>query len=138
MSAFIGGQGGRRTQSPKEQLAEFMLEWSAAIVSNDVTKMGAFTTEDWVLIDRPGAITREAFHRVVSDGSLRHHSMDHDILDIRCIDRLAIVRTHGRNTATFNGEPVRADEWTTNILLDDGNQWRCMLTQLTPMAGDPG
>ena len=132
-----GAQAGNRPQPSEERLADFMVEWSAAIVSNDVMRIADFNTADWVLIDRPGAITRGAFHRVVSDGSLRHHTMEHEILDIRWLESVAIIRTHGRNTATFNAKLVQADEWTTNILVDDGDRWRCMLTQLTPTADPP-
>jgi ribosomal protein S18 acetylase RimI-like enzyme len=43
-----------------------------------------------------------------------------------------VVRTHGRNTGSFQGRPIEADEWTTNLLIDGPEGWRCVLTQLTP------
>lgn len=125
-------RGGSHEVRAEEELTQFMLEWSAAIVTNDVARIEAFTTHDWVLIDGPGAITRESFHLAVGGGLLQHHTMEHDVLAVTLREGFAVVRTHGRNTATFDGEGIEADEWTTNILLDDGDQWRCMLTQLTP------
>jgi uncharacterized protein (TIGR02246 family) len=114
-------------------LEDFMHRWARAIVTNDVDQIAPFVTDDWLLIDTPGAVTRDAFHKVVASGVLRHTTMTHDVLDIRPLGPdVAILRTHGHNTAEFQGEPVEADEWTTNILVRRPDGWRCMLTQLTP------
>lgn len=119
-----------------QQLEMFIHQWADGIVSNDVARLEEFTTEDWVLIDRPGTISRETFHNVVRSGTLEHHWMTHDVLEIKTCGEVAIVRTRGRNTASFNGELVSADEWTTNLLTWHGDRWRCFLTQLTPTTSD--
>lgn len=118
------------------QLEMFIHHWADGIVSNHVTQLEEFATEDWVLIARPGAISREKFHDVVRSGALQHHDMTHEVLDIRMCGEVAIVRTHGRNTASFDGELLSADEWTTNLLTWQEGRWRCSLTQLTPLAAD--
>lgn len=123
----------RRHGHDDRALATFLDRWAEAIVSNDVEQMACFTTQDWVLVDTPGTITRDAFHGAVASGQLRHHWMSHEVLDIRrCGDEIALVRTHGRNAGTFQGKRIAADEWTTNILVREAGQWRCVLTQLTP------
>lgn len=58
-----------------EEIADFVHRWAEAIASNDVEQMSPFTTDDWILIDKPGVTTREAFHGVVASGMLRHDSM---------------------------------------------------------------
>lgn len=121
---------GRVTEEP----AGFMHRWTAALLSNDVKELSAFTTEDWVLIDTAGRIPRERFHAVVMSGELQHHTMVHDIIDVTRVGGVAIVCTHGRNTATFRGTPVEADEWTSNVLVLHDEGWRCILTQLTPRS----
>lgn len=115
-----------------EEPANFIHAWANAIVSNDVAQMAPFTSEDWVLIDQPGVITRQAFHRVVADGVLQHTTMTHEILGVSRYGQVAVVLTHGTNTAVFEGTAVHADEWTTNILVAGDGGWRCVLTQLTP------
>lgn len=115
-----------------EDPAEFMHRWTAALLSNDVEQVSAFTTEDWVLIDTVGPIPRERFHAVVDGGELQHHTMAHDIIDVIRVGEVAIVYTHGRNIATFRGGPIEADEWTSNVLVPHDAGWRCILTQLTP------
>lgn len=116
----------------EENLADFVHHWAQAIVSNDVAQMAPFTTDDWILIDKPGVVTRDAFHDVVASGLLRHDTMTHDVLGIQRLGPVAIVRTHGRNTGVFDGSAIEADEWTTNILVRTDSGWQCMLTQLTP------
>lgn len=124
---------------PSKQAAEdgvlesFVHRWASAIVANDVEQMERFVTDDWVLIEKPGVISRDTFHGLVADGVLRHTTMSHDILDIRHLGPgVAVVRTHGRNAGSFQGDLIEADEWTTNILVRSPEGWRCALTQLTP------
>lgn len=124
---------------PDGELEQFIHRWADAIVTNDVTKMERFTTGDWILIDRPGLITRDAFHQVVRSGQLRHNSMTHEVLGIDRHGPIAVIRTRGRNTGEFQGNPIKADEWTTNLLVEGADGWRCFLTQLTPATPtDPG
>ncbi len=114
-------------------IERFFDQWSAAIVSNDVDRIAAFTTEDWILVDRPGVITRDGFHAVVSTGELQHTSMEHEILEVRHHGEVTVVLTRGRNTAIFRGETHQADEWTSNLLIEEPGGLRCVLTQLTPV-----
>lgn len=117
---------------PEADLAGFVHRWADAIVSNDVDRMAAFTTADWILIDQPGAISRETFHRVVANGQLRHEHMTHEVLGVDRHGPVVVVRTHGRNTSSFQGRLNTADEWTTNLLVETPDGWRCAMTQLTP------
>ncbi|TRY17314.1 nuclear transport factor 2 family protein [Tessaracoccus rhinocerotis] len=116
------------------ELASFVHRWAEAIVTNDVERIAPFTTEDWILVDRPGPISRQAFHDVVASGNLRHDDMIHEVLGIDRFGAVAVIRTRGRNKAWFRGEAIEADEWTTNLLLQGPDGWRCFLTQLTPRS----
>lgn len=127
----------RDEDARRAQVSEFMTHWAHAIVSNDAEQIDAYTTVDWALVDRGGVITRQAFHEVVASGALRHSSMSHEVLAIREIGDALLVLTHGRNTASFHGQQVEADEWTTDVLVGHGGGWRCAFTQLTPRAA-PG
>jgi uncharacterized protein (TIGR02246 family) len=115
------------------EVATFVHRWAAAIAANDVERMRPFVTDDWVLIDVGGQITADAFHRAVSTGVLRHDTMVHEITAIRRLGHdVAIITTHCTNTGSFQGQPISADEWTTDILVRTSHGWRCVLTQLTP------
>ena len=68
--------------------------------------MEQFVTDDWMLVDRPGIIPKDAFHGVVASGDL--------------------------DSGSFQGEPMSADEWTSDVLVRTADGWKCVLTQLTP------
>lgn len=109
--------------------------WADAIVSNDTESMARYVTDDWVLVTpEAGVIERAVFEQAVASGRLVHHTMGHDIIRTVIYDTVAVVTTRGHNTATFEGRPVVADEWTTDVYRRDGDTWRCALTHLTPVA----
>lgn len=62
--------------------------------------------------------------------------MSHDILRVRFDDsgNVAVVTTRGRNTGTFDENPIEANEWTTDVFERHAGGWRCTLTQLTPVS----
>ena len=128
------GPHAEEVEAPENaELASFVHRWADAIVANDVERMSRFVTNDWVLIDVGGQVTAEAFHRVVSDGVLRHDTMAHEITGIRRLGAdVAIITTHCTNTGSFHGRPISADEWTTDIVVRTSHGWSCVLTQLTP------
>jgi uncharacterized protein (TIGR02246 family) len=116
-------------------LRGFLYDWADAIAANDVERMATFVTDDWVLVDVGGQVTAGAFHEVVRNGTLRHDTMVHDITGIRHLsDDIAVIMTHCQNTGVYQGEPISADEWTTDIVIRTNDGWRCVLTQLTPRS----
>jgi len=115
------------------ELAEFVHRWAEAIVSNDVDRIGRFTTDDWILLDKPGPIPRETFHGVVASGQLTHHKMTHEVITIRRLnDDTALLITKASTAGSFAGHPVGADEWTSDVLVRTPTGWKCTFTQLTP------
>lgn len=117
------------------ELDGFLDRWSEAICTNDVAEMARFTTADWILVGAQGSMTRQQFHDVVAGGHLQHHTMSHDIIEIRMLTPdSAFLRTRGRNTGTYQGAPLEADEWTTDVVVRTSDGWRCVLTHLTAVA----
>ena len=47
---------------------------------------------------------------------------------------IAVVTGRGQNTGTFNGQPIAADEWITDVYRKVDGRWLCVLTHLTPAA----
>lgn len=119
----------------RSELESFLHRWAEAIVTNDVGQMAPFVRDDWTLIDRPGLVTAEQFHSAVESGALRHESMCHDVLEVRVLTPdVALLVARGRTTGTYQDVALAADEWTTDVLVRDAAGWRCVLTQLTPVA----
>ena len=128
------GSGGLRPDEvdTPARAAAFMTEWANALVSNDVDRIAAYTTHDWVLVDTPGVITRQRFHDVVASGELSHQHMSHEVVSVRRAGDIIVALTRGRNSATFRGRRLEADEWTANVLVAGERGWRCAFTQVTP------
>jgi len=110
--------------------------FNRAVVSNDITEISACMSDDWVLVTpEAGPVPRERFLQAVSQGILSHDSMTKDIARVRVYGEVAVVTGRGRNTGMYKGEPISADEWVTDIYVNTGGCWICVLTHLTPAAG---
>lgn len=85
--------------------------------------MGRFVTDDWLLVDRPGIVGLNAFH----DACAVVDTMTHEILRVRVLTPdVAILITHSRNTGTYAGHPISADEWTSDVFVRTPIGWRCI------------
>lgn len=124
-----------------EQLVkEFQLvedAFNQAIISNNLAGISKCISADWVLIDAQGGIIpRERFYYVVEQGMLKHTTMIKEILRVKIYDNIALVTGRGKNTGFFNGQPIQADEWVTDVYKKENDKWICVLTHLTPVTGN--
>lgn len=109
--------------------------FNRAVISNDVAQISACISDDWVLITpEVGPVPRERFLQAVEQGTLGHDSMSKDIHRVRVYGDVAVVTGRGRNTGTFKGAPISADEWVTDVYVKTVDSWICVLTHLTPVA----
>jgi ketosteroid isomerase-like protein len=105
-----------------------------AVVSNKVDEISKCISDDWVLIDAQGGIIeRQGFLHAVAQGLLSHTTMTKEILRVKIYDDIAIVTGRGKNTGFFKGEPIKADEWITDVFKKEKDKWVCTLTHLTPV-----
>jgi ketosteroid isomerase-like protein len=104
-----------------------------AMVSNDVERIAQCVSDDWTLVTpEKGPITREAILHAIGSGLLAHDSMTKQVVRASVYGDMAVVTGRGRNTGTFRGAPISADEWITDVYRFAQGQWRCVLTHLTP------
>ena len=123
-----------------EQKAEFqalMDAWSEAIVADDPEAIGAFAEPDWMLIGENGAFPRDRFLAAVRNGRITHHTMSHEIHEIRLYGDVAVLLTRGRNTGAYDGQEFELDEWTTEVFVRRSDGWKCIVTHLTDAADPP-
>lgn len=123
------------------EIPRFLLDleerFNAAMISNDVARIAACITEDWLLVTpEAGAIPRARILEVVGSGRLSHASMSKVATHAAVVGDMAWVTGRGRNTGTFDGAPIQADEYVTDIYRRAGDDWLCMLTHLTPVCSD--
>ncbi|EHK52268.1 nuclear transport factor 2 family protein [Allomesorhizobium alhagi] len=92
-------------------------------------------TEDWVLVTADvGPMSRPDFLRAIESGVLTHETMTTVIQRVKVYGDVAVVTGRGQNTGTFRGDPMRADEWITDVYTKTASGWLCAMTHLTPVT----
>ncbi|OCK53049.1 hypothetical protein BA768_00390 [Chryseobacterium sp. CBo1] len=108
--------------------------FNRAVVTNDIAEIKKCITSDWVLVDSQGGIIpQERFFEVLKQGLLSHWAMSKEVLRVKMYGGVALVTGRGQNTGTWQGEPMEADEWITDVYKKDGDEWLCVLSHLTPV-----
>jgi ketosteroid isomerase-like protein len=117
-----------------DQFQQIEDNFNAAVISNSVDEIKKCITSDWVLVDSQGGIIpQEGFFNVLEKGLLSHSTMTKKILRVKVYDNIALVTGRGQNTGTWQGQPMEADEWITDVYKQENDNWLCALTHLTPV-----
>jgi ketosteroid isomerase-like protein len=119
------------------QIPQFLVDleerFNIAMISNDIERIAECITDDWLLVTpEAGPVSRSRILDVVGSGRLTHSSMTKVATHAAVMGDMAWVTGRGQNTGTFNGMPIQADEYITDIYRKVGDTWLCMLTHLTP------
>lgn len=118
----------------KEQFQQIEYNFNEAVISNNMDEIKKCITGDWVLVDSQGGIIpQERFFNVLEQGALKHHTMTKQILRVKLYGDIALVTGRGQNTSTWQGNPMEADEWITDVYKKENGKWLCVLTHLTPV-----
>lgn len=120
------------------QIPSFLVDledrFSAAMISNDVARISRCITDDWLLVTpEAGPVPRSRILDVIGSGRLTHSSMTKVATHAAVVGDMAWITSRGQNAGTFNGAPIQADEYITDIYRRAGDTWLCMLTHLTPV-----
>lgn len=108
--------------------------FNEAVISNRIDEIKKCITEDWILVDSQGGIiAQERFFNVLEQGLLAHFTMTKEILRVKVNGEIALVTGRGQNTGTWQGQSFEADEWVTDVYKKVNENWRCVLTHLTPL-----
>jgi ketosteroid isomerase-like protein len=118
----------------KQQFQQIANDFNKAVISNDVVEIKKCVTSEWVLVDSQGGIiTQEGFFKVLEQGLLSHSTMTNEILRVKVYGDIALVTSRGQNTGIWQGQPLQADEWITDVYKKENEKWLCVLTHLTPV-----
>lgn len=108
--------------------------FNEAVISNRIDEIKKCITEDWILVDSQGGIiAQERFFNVLEQGLLAHFTMTKEILRVKVYGEIALVTGRGQNTGTWQGQSFETDEWVTDVYKKVNENWRCILTHLTPI-----
>lgn len=120
------------------EIPEFLVEleerFNRAMVSNDVETISKCITDDWILVTpEAGPIPRARILSVIGSGLLTHSAMKKIGTHAAVAGDVAWVTGRGQNSGTFDGHPIEADEYITDVYRRVNGEWLCMLTHLTPV-----
>lgn len=117
-----------------EQFQKLENDFNKGVISNKVKEIKKCITPDWVLVDSQGGIIpQERFFSVLEQGLLSHSTMTKKVLRVKVYGDIALVTGRGQNTGSWQGQPMEADEWITDIYKKENDKWLCVLTHLTPV-----
>ncbi|MFG3409276.1 nuclear transport factor 2 family protein [Streptomyces sp. NPDC048142] len=124
-----------RDPAVQARLVALVEEWSAAIVSDDVPRIGAFKADEWVIVSESGITDRETFLGYVGSGDLTHSAMRAiSPSRVRVHQDTATVTARMTNTAHYGGRRFDSDEWVTDVFVRRDGRWLCTLTHITSAA----
>ena len=90
-------------------------------------------SDDWVIIGTEGGITsKPRFLSFIESGDLFHSSMTFEEHKVEVYDNTGIIVSKGTSSGTYKGEAFSYYEWSTSVFVKREEQWRCVLTMLTP------
>lgn len=115
-----------------EQLLETGREWAAAMVANDVDRIGEYMADEWVIVSDRGISNREHFLSFVRSGMLTHSSFEMvGEPRIKIYGDTAVLTGRIKNTAQFGGQQFDADEWSSDVFVKRDGRWLCVLSHIT-------
>lgn len=120
-------------------LVELESAFNSAMISNDIRRIAACTTDDWILVTpEVGPVPRARILDVIASGRLSHSTMTKVPTHAHVSGDIAWITGRGQNSGTFDGAPIEADEYITDIYRRVNGTWLCMLTHLTPAKTSAG
>lgn len=126
-------------QHEAKHLDQLAADWADAMIANDADRIGSFMADDWVIVSERGISSKKHFLDFVRSGQLTH-SVFEKIGDARIViyDDTAVLTARVVNTAHFAGQTFEADEWTSDVFVKRGGEWKCVLSHITPAIIDTG
>lgn len=117
----------------RAQLEAAEQAFNEAMISNDTALIAECITPEWVLVTpERGPIPGKDILAIIGAGILTHETMTKSIVHVHVMGEVGTVTARGQNSGTFQGSPITADEWITDVYHRIDGRWRCVLTHLTP------
>jgi ketosteroid isomerase-like protein len=119
----------------EQELLDACHAWDRAMVTNDADAIGAFMSDDWIIIGSDGNICDKAtFLGLVKSGALTHDVMESHDMNVRVYRDTAVVVGRGVSGGKYQGHPFHEVERVTCVFVRQKGQWKCVLTHLSRIA----
>ena len=126
-----------QTSNAEKELTTLAEQVEAAFARNDAAFLDSVNADDWTFIGPGGVISNKTqAYKNMRDGTMKVESAETLEMKVRVFGDTGLVTGLGRMKATYKGKPITAtDRWTDVYIKRDG-KWRCVSTQLTPVAAE--
>ena len=119
----------------EEELIRVARDWDRAMVTNDADEIGRYMADDWSIVGPDGRIVdRATFLGLVKSGALTHDVMESEDFQIRVYGDSAVVIARGVSGGKYRGQPFREVERVSCVFIQQGGDWKCVLTHLSRLA----
>ena len=123
----------------EKQVAMLSKQHREAAVKGDTKAMDSILADDWVGINPAGDVESKAQQaKNLKDGSVDFEAIDPEEVKVRVYGDTAVVMGRYQVRLTYHGQKVEHPVRTTEVFARQGGKWRCVLTQVTRIAGQPG
>lgn len=120
------------------ELIAVATEWDRAMVQNDAHAIGRYMADDWTIVGPDGSMSDKAtFLGLVESGALSHNVMSSEDFSIRVYGDTAVLLARGVSGGSYQGQPFREVERSSNVFVKQDGDWRCVLTHLSRLVEKP-
>jgi hypothetical protein len=124
-------------EQSSNELLKIEQDFQRAIVENNVAAIERFVADDWIIVGPEGKIVeKDRFLGVVKSGALTHDTMKLEEPRVRVYRETAVVTGRATSAGKFMGAEFKTLERSTDVFVKSDGEWRCVLTQLTRIAGE--
>ena len=123
----------------EKQVAMLSKQHREAAVKGDTKAMDSILADDWVGIGPQGDVGSKAQQaKSLKEGSIDFEAIDPEEVKVRVYGDTAVVMGRYHVKLTHSGHKADALVRTTEVFVRQGGKWRCVSTQVTGIAGQPG
>jgi len=120
----------------EEELICVATEWDRAMVENDAETIGRYLSDDWTIVGSDGNVSDKAtFLGLIQSGALTHDVMESHEMKVRVYGDTAVVLAKGVSGGKYQGQAFREVERVSCVFVRQNEQWKCVLTHLSRIAG---
>ena len=119
----------------EEELIAVAMDWDGTMVQNDADAIGQYMAEDWTIVGPDGTMSdKGTFLSLVRSGALSHDVMSSEDIRIRVYGDTAVLLARGVSGGSYQGQPFREVERSSNVFVRQDGRWRCVLTHLSRLG----
>jgi ketosteroid isomerase-like protein len=139
LALMVPSMGRADDADAEKQVAMLSKQHREAVVKGDTKALDSILADDWVGINPRGDVESKAQQaKTLKDGSVDFEAIDPEEVKVRVYGDAAVVTGRYHVKLTSNGQKIDDLVRTTEVFVKQGGKWRCVSTQVTRIAGQPG